>query len=752
MLYPSPLGPPRAWNDTLSYYGNTKISVTSINMGGSIECRSTSGTAPFSLMCSAANVTCVGSRIGNTRALNPFTDLQHVFSIEKAGGAGRCEYGDEIVHPRLNAIIDPYIQTSGEATFLIREAGSYTLTLTTTGLDSSGDPISNTITETITVTEPSVDRVFIDALGGDNANDGNDPHGFALTAGAYTESTKALVEVGAFASYDHVAATAGVSTNHFNFIYIDGFGLQKIASKTSDDEIVLVDGLGSDQTGLTSSDGPLVSYAGGFANNTWYYYRSNQGVSTYEIDTAFETRNKTGEPAVIGYDGERVEILPAASAPSRLVSFFASSSSTSSPKVIISNVHLNGDNRSQVVGGASTSTQTFNMDIILDRVTGEKANAQIGMLFQNTGANAHYDVTLWAVDVINRFNSDSRRHAIYNQDVPAARFRMIGGSLSTDSDSAVLDHFHYENGSGDHAHIAFVRYYDGDNCNYCLNINMKDAGERRYYWVNGCYADGDVNWFTDHSYTNNDPAVAWFRDSVFQDNYAETNDGFMLSYCAKDYAAYDNIYVSPTPDRGMFLAGDSVNHVDSEFYYTLTRNKTYGSGIEENRYGDARAVFDNYVYNTASDAEVIEITGTTIAGNDIYYDNNVLYAPNDTDGDTILDRDTFTYISVSTFDSTYTFTNVTTDPAYLDPINRDFRTVNPDALTLNVSGIPDGTYVAVAYRENSSGDAEALFEGTLTFIGEESQVIVSADSGDKVYTVISNPDEAPKAIAENEVS
>ena len=95
-----------------------------------------------------------------------------------------------------------------------------------------------------------------------NTNDGRDPIGFALATATWTSATKVLVKTGAFTSYTYTAddviyiASATAGTN----------GLYVIASKESADQITLGDlvdgaGIASDQTDVTSSNGPHATIA-----------------------------------------------------------------------------------------------------------------------------------------------------------------------------------------------------------------------------------------------------------------------------------------------------------------------------------------------------------------------------------------------------------------------------------------------------------------------------------------------------------
>ena len=103
---------------------------------------------------------------------------------------------------------------------------------------------------------------FLRPVNGSDTNDGRDFHGFALTAGTYDDTghadgEKHLSEVGAFTGYTW---TDGDS------IYLSGgagitAGIYEIASKFSDDAILLATSAGSDSTAdVTSSNGAFKTF------------------------------------------------------------------------------------------------------------------------------------------------------------------------------------------------------------------------------------------------------------------------------------------------------------------------------------------------------------------------------------------------------------------------------------------------------------------------------------------------------------
>ena len=70
---------------------------------------------------------------------------------------------------------------------------------------------------------------------------------------------------------------------------------------------------------------------------------------------------------------------------------------------------------------------------------------------------------------------------------------------------------------------------------------------------------------------------------------------------------------------------------------------------------------------------------------------------------------------------------------------------------LSISGIPDGDYYAIAYRQSLGQNPEDLYKGTVSFSSEEGIISVTADSGDVVFTDVMLDGQNVGAIARNEV-
>ncbi|MDA9090790.1 hypothetical protein N9J84_01650 [Porticoccaceae bacterium] len=299
-----------------AYKGYDHITTTSITMNA-IDVNSATGEFPFMLMASAKNVTCVGTRDYGSGAVYPYMHLQHKWNLTKLGG-GAVPHGDAIKSPWTDLPVNPYVNRhSGEFTAVIHEPGTYVLEL-----ESSSPQHTASTTINITVNEPTHTHQWFDGLNGDDANDGNDPWGFACTNANYTESTGQLTETGKFTSYDHAAATGGqLPVDNYNWIYLGvTHGWRRITSKVSNDTIVIEPKIGSDQTGITSSTGAKQTFTGMPQNAPWNdvmaHLRGNNGATTYTLTESVHFRvqaaNNDVRRSVVGYDtdADGVDVVP----------------------------------------------------------------------------------------------------------------------------------------------------------------------------------------------------------------------------------------------------------------------------------------------------------------------------------------------------------------------------------------------------------------------------------------------------------
>jgi hypothetical protein len=356
-----------------TFEGYSEIDVTSITIPSIATPEGLkTGTAPFALMASAKNVTCTGTRNLSTKPIIPYEHLEYTWTVTKLNGDPVLYSQQEISHPDTGAIVNPYTDTiSPEGTFVLREVGDYTLTLTARGKTATGY-ISQTFSETISVTKPNVAHAWYDGTNGVDTNDGLDALGLSLTTATYTEATGELTETGAFTAYNHTTATANYPENNSNFIYITkaGFeGLYEIASKTNNDTIVLKDKLGSDQTAVTSATGPKQVFSGSVPDNTFIHLA---GGNTYTTSNEIETnRTQSAVIGVVGYGATAPVINTTLT--TRMIDFSVNASGTRCKGLLLSFVTLSPGMTCQypISGtGEATNDGADPMLFLIDRCNG----------------------------------------------------------------------------------------------------------------------------------------------------------------------------------------------------------------------------------------------------------------------------------------------------------------------------------------------------------------------------------------------
>jgi len=669
-LYPISAGDPRIIRQWPKFLGYDYIIVSDINMGNEIDTTAVSGEIPFPLFASAKNVTCNGRRSFSSEPIHPFEHLQHKWTITKDDGSP-CNYSNEIINPLQNNVINPYLdQVGGEACFLLREPGTYILQLTS----SAPNGETNWIRKTITVLPDVREHRFFDGLNGNDANDGLDPWGFGCINATYTESTGELTEIGKFVSYDHDAATASNHTDNYNVIYLGAtHEWRRIAGKISDDTIVLdVDSkLGGDFTGLTSSSGAKQTYNGGNVANTFTHVRGNQGATEYTITTSCGFNfgaSSLDNIHVGGYDGDGVVFKADPSFSGLVFSIFTNQSGGAPPIATVHNIHVDAGGFSKSFGGALGSTSdTDTSFFVLDRCTSERISGSNGIELQSTQSTKPWNLLLWSVDIINfKVASEQKRQGLFISSA-TGRMHVIGGSITGEADNQSLDHYIYPSSKDDHTNISHVLFTGGIGYNYCVNGNA--TGDLNYFCVTDCYGEGDVNWFNDLSESNNDPSVSSFKNIYIARNAIKPNRAFMYHYAGKQLTILDNIQIGG--DREMINHDvNTAGYVDSEFSYVNQRNWCYGFGFENDTKGAHRETVDNISYDDRTSARVLSVN-TSVFDDDVIYDFNNFYTPNDLDGNIIVDD--LINISLNDFNTATGKNNIAIDPLWPDPNNGVFK-------------------------------------------------------------------------------
>lgn len=666
----------------LQFFGYPETSVSSFTP--SITVLSTPDMLPKTLLASASGSSGTGSRLQSAKAFKPYEHVYYKWTLTN-GDDSSISQSEGITDPRDSSAKNPYIDQIGpEFSCVIREAGSYKLTLTAYYMTSTfGNVGSATTSTSFTVTAQTPNYQYFDGASGDNANDGNDPWGFTLSTASYTESTKELTQTGAFTSYNHSAATTGVSTGHYNVIYIDLLGFEgwyKIASKTSNDTIVLETGLGSDQSNVTSSDGPKLSYAGGNAvNDTIYCFSGNGGSSTQSYTVTSPMRqhltgnaNEVTTPSTTGYCGYNG--TPRITSTGGVFNIGSNSGNTPPGSVWMYNLDVDADgNGDPVIGLQSTLTAATNQTFLFDNCTFRRSSTGTAINIQFTSTDLNDITWLFYKSVLDGREADtlraSNRHAIFSREDNDGWQRALACTFHTDSDSLVLDHFWYPTGSMNHFHCHWCDFAESvTGTSYCINTNNGITGTTAQYTSIVENAMGaNAEWGFDASNATNDSSDKTFDNFVAIGNESKVTRGFTLHYALDGaFIAFNDISKNNTTDFSIWNQCATVDNTNYDI--VAYGNRNYGGPLFNVDDGQHCEIINNENHRPTGATNVGQVDELDLGvGNDIVIDKNNLYA---VDGATIsVDASATT---IASYNSTYSVTNTSTDPGWTDPANGNF--------------------------------------------------------------------------------
>ena len=641
------------------FRGNPYLTCSSITMGTIASSRTSCVGTPAFFHLSASAVTAVGSDY-------PFEDGD--FRWEVISGDEPGEHELTIPWKEGSTTVDTHTDQVGpEAVFRFFQPGTKTVRLTAQFAYSPTQVIEETTDIELTVT--AIDRAnhyWYDPDSGNNSNDGRDPHGFAISGGVFTTSTKRLVKTGAFAAYDHSAATAPDRPSRTNVIYITGgtgvtAGLYEIASRISDDEIELTEDIGgTDPSDVTTSDGPKADTAGTqiASNQVQHFAGGNTTQHTVPANTALRNKNNCrftsygSGLAVIdrvnystassgqGSDNHcwfGIDMTPT-SAPSTTARIYTGSEGADIAHVYFSDCEFNGPSSTDIVYSINVET------------TGSKGFGAWNCVNVCTTGNAE-------------------RHGAFLQ-VPSW-MAIVGGSIEGGGSNVTLDHHIYPKVSA-HQLYKWIDFKDGPNRNYCINTDVSGAMGTHYEYVliSECNISGTKRaWDASNSSIDYD-LYARFKNFVGESNYIHglDGDGHILFYNAESMTIRNNRYWGNTGGRG--ISPDSLQ--------TALDMKIYGNRMytEDDAGGSFQLVKvpdeinslvfrDNILYDARTGYEVFDVD---FDGADVDLDGQQIYTPNKSGNILKNDGTATTYAAYSAYDS-----NVSnTAPDWNDPETGDF--------------------------------------------------------------------------------
>lgn len=662
------------------YFGYMPISVTSIS-APDITLLDTPDEAPKAIIASASQVTCVGTRDLTTRPVSPYQDLHHQWQVRKQNG-DPIEDLEGWADPRDGSAVNPYTdQVSSEFSCILREPGVYNLIHTIWGMTSSKSVvIERVVTKQITVLENSRNRVYYSASGND-ANDGLDALGLSLSGATFDSSTRVLDGgAGSFSSYNHTDATAGVYTFRYNWIHITGFGWYEIEEKINNNSVRLVDGSGLPASGLSSSDGPKLTFDGVTIDNTIQYLRGGDAFTTSQ---PIRCNFRNDDCAIFGYGNAKATI----NGVTDLVNWGFSNNNTPGEFIGLGNLVLDGtDTQLCHRGTVGNLNNSLSGVFYFDDVDIINTNASIGMNFNLTSSNCNYHIFVMRGNIDNGSVGAAKQHAIFTRNDNGAT-RIVAITTDVRSNNTVLDHFIYPNGVLSYAHFAYINFRNAPiGTNYCINANsVTGLGIAEYISINNNFFSSDAFFGVDFSNASNVSSDGQFQDVVVQNNKCNASRGMAFYYSAINTAFRYNQDFGGFDFQSSIAENRGSGYDNTLFQGTVFRNQTYGRPCVFFQAGQDREIVENECFVNIdeetfrySSAELDLRTNPQF----IAKDNN-LYAPNKT-GATII-RDDGVDITLSAFNSSiYATGNTSNAPSWPDPANGDF------------GGLPAGEPVTVA--------------------------------------------------------
>ncbi len=633
----TPVPPPVTVTVPSPYYGHSRINATSLSATiGFIE-DPNGQEAPVSV-AAYANIAIAGTRRLTTKPLNGYEHCHTVWTLTKGDGTAIAETFDGIKNYRYNPATqlvegsDVNVHTdtiSPEFTDLLLNHGDYKLKLEVYAMTHTGECLLSTAEYSFTVAKPTNNHIYIDPVGGLDTNDGLHPLLLPVPSGGwnlnYVESTGVLSQTGAFTGL--VLDDEQYDTDTANFIYLTGFGRARIAEVIDANSVRIDDRwkLGSDQTGLTSSNGPKQSIVYVATNNTEYHYKASE----INLTSTINFEQKTGQCGLWFYGGRGILKSDTLAATSTLVKLGAANG-TIPAKTILSNVDLDAQyiQNNPIFAGIGMTNPANHYRHILRHVV--QKNAQAGTIYDPGQARggSRLDVLMWGGNLDNKRENefDTKSLSLYADTNEISSLRQIGVISDADGEATGTHHHFYIDGYSNHYHAAWIyfRYSSGVNC--CFNINTKNGnGEwtRNYFSIHDCYMQD--------SGTGLD-----FSNST---NIAEQYQQYIN--VARIQADVESDFATPRRAKSAFFTNidhRNQNGAQSTAVFNITAEEAWNYVIQNVRAENVPFIrnnasscsleaFDNEITNLTTEAFNYFIRDLVSTGEKAFVDNK-FYAPN----------------------------------------------------------------------------------------------------------------------------
>ncbi len=630
-----------------SFRGNQYKTISAISTTGGILTSRTSGAVPFAFSASGSAITATGTS-------RPWEDLEFRWTLTD-DATGAIVDNEGMTNPNSGVAVNPFTdQVEPEVGFLIRYVGNFTLTLTIRGDDGAGGYITAQTTASITTSAYTGTHKWYDAAGND-ANDGLDAYGFAVTGGSYNDTTKELTKTGAFTSYGHAVATADDHvTYHSNFVYLTGGtgitpGLYEIASNPDNDTLVLATSAGSTASDVTTSDGPKQTLPSTATADLWEHItgtHSRTGMWSVSNKANIRlTRYGTAAmlQAITGYSGRgMIDKVTGSSGNVVMSDCFVGGFTVDAQQFAAQPVyHL----------ASTTGTSDFEQHYYADMVLLEgTANNSI----QVQSATATIGQTGFWNCIIKRLVTAENSNFI-KCNTPWVMW--IGGSVDMNLARSNFDHHIYTSGYGGHRMFRWIKFGTdtpvAGNGSACFNINCGAAGDpvaEHILVVENHITTTGIHVLMDAGSNGSNDRLSLFNHTIISANGS-------LKAASLDQGLWGKALQNITLRFNAFDLSDTdwVLSWSKEVAASIYDNKIYGpllrtEGAFTDQEGDLFAEGNEFKADN-TDFYFWELDFANAGGATIEIDNNTYQYDNDTDGKVFQDNGSSTNYSLADWKS-----------------------------------------------------------------------------------------------------
>lgn len=667
-----------------SFRGNPYCTITSITPNSIAASRTICSGIPAFFHLSAQNVVASGTDL-------PYEDLESRWRVV-SGYEGLHKFS----LPWLNQIQDGVLlsnikdseldQVGPEAVFRFYQSGIKVVELVSRGSDgNSGYIVASSYINLYVV--PQISSYWYDSDNGNNSNDGLDPWGLNLTGVTFNISDNSLTHNSSgFSLYDHNAAILPEDLlAKYNKLYVSGYGLVTIDSKTNDTKVILSTAIATGNVfNLRTSTGPRASSALTDIRSNLIQYFKGGNIASHTVPTNNPLRTKTNCSFLNYGTGLAYH--------SGSIRYSEGTAGQDSTHHCWAGWNIDGRYATVSEGAlfhvSSAGLQTSN--VYFSRVNVSNYNANQLFCWQATNG----PVGCWDCSFINRSGNNNRQGAY----ISAVRWvSLIGCHFEGLGHSTILDHHIYPDLTSGNLLCKWINFGWASGRSYCINTNAhgNTTDERtQYILLSECNMTGPSrSWDAGRG----SPGTGVFKNFVSEGHLVHdfASDGQIAfahaeTMTIRDLTAYNN-----SGGRFFNLWNNYRTNLNLKFYHSQIHCDMPNTDSLISLPNDLTvpATFRNLiVHDLRTSGIVMEINFSNViaANNGIYTPNNTIVIRNCSGAGS--------NHSFATYQSVLDSGALQINPYWIDPTGGNLSIACPT----NVSGSPNRTNLSIAWS-NPSG-------------------------------------------------